>query len=135
MAELVRFSVAGDRSVLVEIPLPDGGLVPAGGKRNRIVEATSSFSEHLDTIRDAMEEALDKFPGGRANALLKNWRILRKLRCCPWLAPARQSHPRLGDPLRVTRMKKGSLTFVISCAKLSIGVCILPAIGSVHLAM
>jgi hypothetical protein len=45
-------------------------------------------------------------PGGRANALLKNWRILRKLRCCPWLAPARQSHPRLGDPLRVTRMKK-----------------------------
>jgi hypothetical protein len=45
-------------------------------------------------------------PGGRANALLKNWRVLRKLRCCPWLAPARQSHPRLGDPLRVTRMKK-----------------------------
>jgi NTP-dependent ternary system trypsin peptidase co-occuring protein len=61
MAELVRFSVAGDRSVLVEIPSPDGGLVPAGGKRNRIVEATSSFSEHLDAIRDAMEEALDKF--------------------------------------------------------------------------
>jgi DDE superfamily endonuclease len=23
-------------------------------------------------------------PGERANALLKNWRILRKLRCCPW---------------------------------------------------
>jgi hypothetical protein len=61
MAELVRFSVAGDQSVLVEIPSPDGGLVPAGVKRNRIVEATSSFSEHLDAIRDAMEEALDKF--------------------------------------------------------------------------
>jgi hypothetical protein len=61
VSELVRFSVSGDRSVLVEIPSPDGGLVPAGGKRNRIVEATSSFSEHLDGIRDAMEEALNKF--------------------------------------------------------------------------
>jgi DDE superfamily endonuclease/Helix-turn-helix of DDE superfamily endonuclease len=25
-------------------------------------------------------------PGERANALFKNWRILRKLRCCPWRA-------------------------------------------------
>ena len=25
-------------------------------------------------------------PGERANALLKNWRILRKLRYCPWRA-------------------------------------------------
>jgi hypothetical protein len=25
-------------------------------------------------------------PGERANAVLKNWRILRKLRCCPRLA-------------------------------------------------
>ena len=25
-------------------------------------------------------------PGERANALLENWRILRKLRCCPWRA-------------------------------------------------
>jgi hypothetical protein len=25
-------------------------------------------------------------PGERANAQLKNWRILRKLRCCPWKA-------------------------------------------------
>jgi hypothetical protein len=25
-------------------------------------------------------------PGERSNALLKNWRILRKLRCCPWRA-------------------------------------------------
>jgi len=61
MTELVCFPVSGGRSVLVEIPSPDGGLVPAGGKRNRIVEATSSFSEHLDTIRDAMQDALDKF--------------------------------------------------------------------------
>ena len=33
-------------------------------------------------------------PGERANAQLKNWRILRKLRCCPWRAgQARHSHP------------------------------------------
>jgi hypothetical protein len=25
-------------------------------------------------------------PGERANAQLKNWHILRKLRCCPWRA-------------------------------------------------
>jgi Helix-turn-helix of DDE superfamily endonuclease/DDE superfamily endonuclease len=25
-------------------------------------------------------------PGERANAQLKNWRVLRKLRCCPWRA-------------------------------------------------
>src|SRR5262249_12781075 len=25
-------------------------------------------------------------PGERANAQLKSWRILRKLRCCPWKA-------------------------------------------------
>ncbi len=25
-------------------------------------------------------------PGERTNAQLKNWRILRKLRCCPWRA-------------------------------------------------
>jgi hypothetical protein len=27
-----------------------------------------------------------RFPAERANAQLKNWRILRKLRCCPWRA-------------------------------------------------
>jgi len=27
-----------------------------------------------------------RVPGERVNALLKNWRILRKLRCCPWRA-------------------------------------------------
>jgi hypothetical protein len=25
-------------------------------------------------------------PGERANAQLKNWRVLSKLRCCPWRA-------------------------------------------------
>ena len=38
-------------------------------------------------------------PGERANAQLKTWRILRKLRCCPlarWAA--RQGHPRPAGP-------------------------------------
>ncbi len=61
MTELVRFDISGGRSVLVETHAPDSGLVPAGGKRNRILEATSSLSEHLDAIHDAMQEALDKF--------------------------------------------------------------------------
>ena len=61
MTELLRFSVSGNQSVLVEIPSPEGGLTPAGGKRNRILEATSSFSDHLDAIGDAMKETLDKF--------------------------------------------------------------------------
>jgi hypothetical protein len=30
--------------------------------------------------------AKPRAPGERANAQLKNWRILRKLRCCPWRA-------------------------------------------------
>ncbi len=61
MTELVCFSVSEGRSVLVEIPSSDGNLVPAGGKRNRILEATTSFSEHLDAIRDAMQDTLHKF--------------------------------------------------------------------------
>src|ERR1700729_4371162 len=46
-------------------------------------------------------------PGERANALLKNWRILRKLRCCPWRAGqlAKAIHAP-GDPCGLTRMKK-----------------------------
>ena len=46
-------------------------------------------------------------PGERANAQLKTWRILRKLRCCPWRAwPAREGHPRIADPRGKRRMKK-----------------------------
>jgi hypothetical protein len=40
------------------------------------------------------EEATLRSPGERANAQLKTWRILRKLRCCPWRAGqlAKASH-------------------------------------------
>src|SRR5260370_19373758 len=45
-------------------------------------------------------------PGERANARLKNWHILRKLRCCPWKARAAgQGHPCPSSP-RDRRMKK-----------------------------
>jgi hypothetical protein len=44
-------------------------------------------------------------PGERANAQLKTWDILCKLRCCPWRArAARQGHPRSSSP-RNHRMK------------------------------
>jgi hypothetical protein len=38
----------------------------------------------VDTHRASGPAGQD--PGERANAQLKNWRILRKLRCCPWRA-------------------------------------------------
>ena len=37
-------------------------------------------------------------PGERANAQLKTWAILRKLRCCPWRRPDRQGDPRPPGP-------------------------------------
>jgi len=39
-------------------------------------------------------------PGERANAQLKAWRILRKLRSCPWRRVTRQSHPVLQTQTR-----------------------------------
>ena len=46
-------------------------------------------------------------PGEMANAQLKNWRILRKLRCCPWRAGqlAKAIHV-LAGPRGLTRMEK-----------------------------
>ncbi len=45
-------------------------------------------------------------PGERANAQLKTWHILRKLRSCPWRRRAAgQGHPRPSSP-RDRRMKK-----------------------------
>jgi hypothetical protein len=38
-------------------------------------------------------------PGERANAQLKSWKMLRKLRCCPHRArPHRSSHPHPSNP-------------------------------------
>ena len=48
-------------------------------------------------------------PRERANAQLKTWRILRKLRCCPWRAG---QLPRPSTSFRPVRPEdeKGSLT-------------------------
>jgi hypothetical protein len=46
-------------------------------------------------------------PGERANPQLKTWRILRKLRCCPWrTGQLAKSHPRPDHPRSKSRMKK-----------------------------
>jgi len=42
---------------------------------------------HPQSQKDANKaHAQLRSPGERANAQLKTWRILRKLRCCPWRA-------------------------------------------------
>ncbi len=46
-------------------------------------------------------------PGERANAQLKTWHILRKLRCCPLARrETRQSYPRIAGPRGIRRMEK-----------------------------
>jgi hypothetical protein len=46
-------------------------------------------------------------PGERANAQLKIWHILRKLRCCPWRAgKLARGHPRIATPRGLTRTKR-----------------------------
>ena len=47
----------------------------------------------------------------RANAQLKTWKILTKLRCCPWRAgQLSQGHPRTAATRNITRMEKGSVS-------------------------
>jgi len=50
-------------------------------------------------------------PGERANAQLKTWRILRKLRCCPWRAG------QLAKAIRVLRLARRSQDEKASCIK------------------
>jgi hypothetical protein len=37
-------------------------------------------------VRPSSERLASRAPGERANAQLRSWRTLRKLRCCPWRA-------------------------------------------------
>jgi hypothetical protein len=54
-------------------------------------------------------------PGERANAQLKNWQILRKLRCCPWRAGNWRSYPRTAAPPGITRMESVQcLTLIVN---------------------
>ena len=47
-----------------------------GYQRNKLTSQKAANRAH----------AKPRGPGERANAQLKTWRILRKLRCCPWKA-------------------------------------------------
>jgi hypothetical protein len=65
------------------IVLADKGYIGAGGHvltlyrgRNKPASQKSANSAHAKL----------RAPGERANAQLKHWGILRKLRCCPWRA-------------------------------------------------
>jgi hypothetical protein len=62
---------------------------------NRAIYASISACSASASIRRAPSQAISSIsdahaklrsPGERANAQLKTWRILRKLRCCPWRA-------------------------------------------------
>jgi hypothetical protein len=61
-------------------------------------------------------------PGERANARLKSWRILRKLRCCLARRSAGQGHPRPADP-RNRRMRTLSLSALASVAVQEVAQC------------
>ena len=58
MAELVRFEVSPGRDVLVEADATDEGLIPVGTGDDGIARAVARFSDHLDSIRDAVAQAL-----------------------------------------------------------------------------
>ena len=57
-------------------------------------------------------------PGERANAQLKTWRILRKLRCCPWRVGQLAKAIHVCRSARQTQDEKGSL-FGHVCADLA----------------
>ena len=76
------------------------GILPALAASGLVVLADKGYHGAGDPIRTpyknrnkpepqkAANRAHAKLrgPGERANAQLKSWRILRKLRCCPWRA-------------------------------------------------
>jgi hypothetical protein len=57
MAEVVQYTVRGDRSVLVEIDSDPYASVPAG-RGGRIRELRTTFESRLADVRDAAEAAL-----------------------------------------------------------------------------
>jgi hypothetical protein len=76
------------RGVLAE--LEDAGLVtPAGNGYQGSTYAKIPYKgKNKPDPRKQASKAHAKLraPGGRANAQIKTWKILTKLRCCPWRA-------------------------------------------------
>jgi hypothetical protein len=62
------------------VPLGDKGL-PRRGLHPHPVPGWNKPASQKDANR---AHARLRAPGERANAQLKTWRVLRKLRCCPW---------------------------------------------------
>lgn len=60
MAELVRFEVAPGRDVLVETDDIDEGIVPVKRNYDGFVDASSAFTEHIGSIRAAVQDALQE---------------------------------------------------------------------------
>jgi DDE superfamily endonuclease/Helix-turn-helix of DDE superfamily endonuclease len=65
------------------ITLADKGYHGAGGHIRTPYKGKNKPPSQKDSNR---AHAKLRGPGERANAQLKTWRILRKLRCCPWQA-------------------------------------------------
>lgn len=65
------------------IVLAAKGYVGAGEHIRTPYKGRNKPASQKDTNR---AHARLRAPGERANAQLKSWRILRKLRCCPWRA-------------------------------------------------
>ena len=100
-----------DRGVLAHleaaglIVLADKGYRAPRTRKSRTRARTSPESQKAANRAHAKLRA----PGERANAQLKNWHILRKLRCCPWRAGrARRGHPRPGNSRGFRRMERVS---------------------------
>ncbi len=105
---------------------PIWGIVPELAASGLIVLADKGYSgagQHVITpykgrnkppSQKAANRAHAKLraPGERANAQLKTWRILRKLRCCPWCAGrlAKAMHVLQAPSPRDRRLKKVHLT-------------------------
>ena len=62
-------------------PWPTTGTRAPRTRRSRIGQEQAGIPEAANRAHAKL-----RAPGERANARLKTWRILRKLRCCPWRA-------------------------------------------------
>ncbi len=75
--------IVGDLAACGLIVLADKGYAGAGEHIRTPYRGRNKPTSQKDANR---AHARLRSPGERANAQLKTWRILRKLRCCPWRA-------------------------------------------------
>ena len=85
------------------VVLADKGYTGAGGHIRTPYKGKSKPASQKAANR---AHATLRGPGERANAQLKTWRILRKLRCCPWKAGQLAKAIPCPSDARDRRMKK-----------------------------